>query len=409
MRLLVPTLLLAASIAAAHPAIAGPARQPDAGGGSTYDLAIGDAARRGRTVRLVLDAPVDTEDGATLEPDEVAARLDRARLLLIGETHTSLEAHRVQLQVLQALQRRGRPLAIGLEMLPASAQAALDDWVDGRLSDDEFLERSRWYEHWGYDWRYYRDLFAFARDHRIPMHGINIPRAIVTAVRRGGLDALDAEQSAHLPPRVDVDSPELRAYLEAALGGGSAHGQLDEQTWKGLVAAQATWDAAMAWHMLRALETKPSGTLGVILVGAGHAVYGVGIERQARNWTDEPIASVIPVPVAGDDGPRESVRASYARFVWGVPYERWSTFPSLGVATTATDGGCRVIVVDKDGPAAAAGLETGDVIVRVDGHATPGRDALARAMASRLWGDVVDVEVRRNGGTRVIRVPLRRR
>src|SRR5690606_12433836 len=134
----------------------------------------------------------------------------------------------------------GRPLAIGLEMLPASAQAALDDWVDGRLSDDEFLERSRWYEHWGYDWRYYRDLFAFARDHRIPMHGINIPRAIVTAVRRGGLDALDAEQSAHLPPRVDVDSPELRAYLEAALGGGSAHGQLDEQTWKGLVAAQAT-------------------------------------------------------------------------------------------------------------------------------------------------------------------------
>src|SRR5690606_3245855 len=134
---------------AAHPAIAGPARQPDAGGGSTYDLAIGDAARRGRTVRLVLDAPVDTEDGATLEPDEVAARLDRARRLRIGETHTSLEAHRVQLQVLQALQRRGRPLAIGLEMLPASAQAALDDWVDGRLSDDEFLERSRWYEHWG--------------------------------------------------------------------------------------------------------------------------------------------------------------------------------------------------------------------------------------------------------------------
>lgn len=410
MRLLPALLLLAVMVPSPRPAMAGAARQQDApAGGSIYDLPIGDPDRRDRTVRLVLDAPVDTADGSTIDPDGLAARLDDARLLLLGESHTSLEAHHVQLQVLQALQRRGRALAIGLEMFPVSVQPVLDDWVAGRLTDAEFLERSNWYEHWGYDWRYYRDLFAFAREHRIPLHGINIPRSIVTAVRRGGLDALTAEQAKHLPPRIDVDSPELREYLGAALGGGSAHGRLDEQTWTGLLAAQATWDASMAWNMLRALEAKPAGTLGVILAGAGHAAYGVGIERQARNWIDEPIASVIPVPVADDDGPRESVRASYARFVWGVPYERWSTFPSLGVSTSNADGGCLVIVVDDDSPAAAAGLKAGDVIVSVDGQPTPGRDALARAMASRLWGEVVTVEIRRDGATRAIQVPLRRR
>src|SRR5215207_4564685 len=79
-------------------------------GDTLYRLPIGDPARKDREVPVRLDVMVDTASGKTLTPDDLAASLGATRLLLIGESHTSVEFHRVQLQVLRALQRTGRPV-----------------------------------------------------------------------------------------------------------------------------------------------------------------------------------------------------------------------------------------------------------------------------------------------------------
>ena len=39
-----------------------------------------------------------------------------------------------------------------------------------------------------------------------------------------------------------------------------------------------------------------------------------------------------------EEKPVASVKASYANFVWGIPYERDSLYPSLGFSTTDTAG-----------------------------------------------------------------------
>ena len=76
-----------------------------------------------------------------------------------------------------------------------------------------------------------------------------------TAVRQKGIANLSPEQAARMPPKVDTDSAEHLAFFKASFGDGDAlHGGMTDEAWKGMLAAQATWDAAMAWNAVQALE-----------------------------------------------------------------------------------------------------------------------------------------------------------
>jgi S1-C subfamily serine protease len=151
----------------------------------------------------------------------------------------------------------------------------------------------------------------------------------------------------------------------------------------------------------------------VVLVGAGHVAYGVGIERQARHWFDGRIASIVPVPVRDPRGqPVASVRASYANFVWGVAAETDPPFPALGLSTRAAGGGGglrEVILVEKDSVGARSGFERGDVLVAMDGVALPDRETFNRLMAGVSWGDAVTFLVRRGAEERMLTAHFRRR
>ena len=74
----------------------------------------------------------------------------------------------------------------------------------------------------------------------------------------------------------------------------------------------------------------------------------------------------------------------------------------------AADGGRSVIDVQKDSAAAAAGLAVGDIIATLDGQPMTGREAFNRAMAGKLWGDVVRLGITRGGEQKTLDVPLRR-
>src|SRR5689334_19848966 len=209
-----------------------------------YHLAIGDAERRTRDARVVLDAVTDTAAGDVISANQLATRLHDTRLLLIGESHTSADFHRVQLRVLRALAESGRKVMVGLEMYPYTEQRPLDNWRDGLLTESGFVTLSHWYEFWGYHWNYYRDIFLYARDHHIPMYGVNTPRSVVTAVRQKGVDNLPEADRQHVPPHIDVDSTDHLAFFKASFDDdGSVHGRMPGSMLKSMQAAQATWDA----------------------------------------------------------------------------------------------------------------------------------------------------------------------
>jgi uncharacterized iron-regulated protein len=375
-----------------------------------FNLSIGDAERRTRDARVVLDGITDSATGEVLSANQLAARLRDTRLLLIGESHTTADFHRVQLRVIRALREAGRAVMIGLEMFPYTEQRSLDQWRDGLLTETGFVTLARWYEFWGYHWDYYRDIFIYARDHRIPMYGVNAPRSVVTAVRQKGIANLSDADRQHVPPHIDVYSADHLAFFQASMDDdNSVHGRMPESMLKSMQAAQATWDASMAYNSVNVLKAAPSDSILVVLVGSGHVAYGVGIEHQARQWFNGRITTLIPVPVQDSEGkPVAAVRASYANFVWGIPYERDSLYPSLGFSTTETAGARKIIAIEKDSIAARSGFRVDDQVLSLDGIATPDRETWNRLMADKRWGDAVVVTVKRGDAELPVRAELRR-
>jgi uncharacterized iron-regulated protein len=373
-------------------------------GDPTLDLAIGDPARKDAHASVVLDGVTDTHKGDVITPAELATRLDGVKLLFVGESHTNADFHRVQLRVVQELFRRGRQVLIGLEMYPASDQEWLDRWIaDKAMTDDAFVTQSHWYKTWGYHWNYYRDIFDFAHANGIRMFGVNVPRTVVQTVRMKGYDALAPEQRAYLPERIDFDNAEHKQLFRAFFtDADTLHGNMPDAMFDAMFRAQCTWDAAMGWNALQTLKKYGGDTaIVVVLLGAGHVAYGLGAEWQAKLWFDGRSASLVPIPVAEDDGKTviSSVRASYADFVWGVPPETDPLYPSLGVSTPEQKSGehYKVIAVEKDSVGAAAGFAVGDELVSMDGVPLTDKETSNRLMSEKRWGDSAVYTVLRDG------------
>jgi uncharacterized iron-regulated protein len=371
--------------------------------------------RKDREAPLLLDAITDTAANATLKPSELPSRMASVRILFVGEAHVSVESHAVELSVIRELVREGRRVSVGLEMFPAhGTRQVLDDWIAGKMSESEFVEKAEWLRHWGYNWGYYREIFLFARDHGVRLFGVNVPPEVVSTVGRKGLEALAPEQKALLPPRLDWDDAELKRLFSASFDEDEFHGALSGEMLNRMVQAQATWDAAFGWNAVRAAkgDTDPKAIV-VVLLGHGHVFYGRGAERQARLWFDGKTASLVSVAVSDRDKGRcdiRTVRASLADFVWGVPEEDSPLYPTPGFSTrwVQTEKLPEVIQVDKKSASERAGLKVGDRLVELDGRPAADREAIHRAFTTKRWGDSARLTVRRGSETVSLELVFRR-
>lgn len=234
-----------------------------------------------------------------------------ARAVYVGEEHDRPEHHELQAAVVRALHRRDRSLAIGMEMFQRPFQAALDDWVAGRIDEEELLARTEWEERWGFGFEMYRPILEHAREHRIPVVALNAPREVTRAIARGGLEALTVEQRATLP-ELDLDDARHRALVEEALAG---HHGMDETTLERFYTAQVVWDETMAEAVAETLAAPDAPRRMVVLAGGMHVREGRGIPQRAARRGAEPMRIVLPISeddeVAAWRGPREERPADW--------------------------------------------------------------------------------------------------
>jgi uncharacterized iron-regulated protein len=209
-------------------------------------------------VRLADKTPILFEGVAT----DVAA----ADVVFIGEIHDNAAHHKVQLDLIRSLHAGKPPIAVGLEMFTRDDQQALDDWVTGKLDEEAF--RAVCARSWSYGWPLYRDILMFARENRIPLIALNIPKQTMSAFMAQGRAALPASET---PPHVsfvlnDSQTAYLRATARQAFGSTPP-----EKLLARLCEAQALRNHGMAWHIAEYRKRRPGDTV-VVLAGMWHAV-----------------------------------------------------------------------------------------------------------------------------------------
>src|SRR5699024_3431617 len=118
--------------------------------------------------------------------DQAAAQ----SVVLLGESHTSADDHRWQLQTLAALHLLHPDMVIGFESFPRRLQPVLDQCGAGQLSVEQLHKQSEWKKVWDYPASLYLPLFQFARINRIPKIALNVDISLPSAVRKHGWDGV---------------------------------------------------------------------------------------------------------------------------------------------------------------------------------------------------------------------------
>jgi len=216
----------------------------------------------------------DVAGKAEISLKQAAGELPSPGIVYVGEFHDNAAHHGAQLAVIQSLDKRKRPLAVGLEMFQHIEQSVLDAWVAQELSESEM--RRAFARNWSQDWDLYRDIFLYCRDRSIPMVGLNVPRSITRKVAREGFEALAPEEIGKLPPIVCRVDRDYEAFLRRVLG---SHGS--DSGFRRFCEAQLVWDTAMAIYALEYLKNHPERTV-VVLCGMIHAWKKAAPEQAAR-------------------------------------------------------------------------------------------------------------------------------
>jgi uncharacterized iron-regulated protein len=151
-------------------------------------------------------------------------------------------------------------------MFRADSQKSLDEWVKGALPLDRFLPV--YYDNWRQGWPLYRDIFLYARDHDIPMVGLNIPDRIAEAVAKKGFASLTRDEKVQLPPGISCDvDPAYMDFIRKAYADHTRHA---DKQFLNFCEAQMVWDQSMAWHLVEYVKKHPGRTV-IVLAGVGHS------------------------------------------------------------------------------------------------------------------------------------------
>jgi uncharacterized iron-regulated protein len=224
-------------------------------------------------------------DRVEVTPEELIADLQTVQVIFIGELHDRLGHHQAQLSIIRALAESGSPLAIGLEMFRKDSQKALDRWISGNYPIGSFLKVYQ--DNWSM-WPKYKMIFEYARREKVPMLGLNIPRAISSRVARNGFAALPEQERQALGNVQCVVTPEYGNFIRQAMGDYGGHGQ----QFLFFCEAQLLWDTMMARHLADYLKRNPA-TRVVVMAGSGHA-WKFGMPRQLLEQMEVSYRVVLP-------------------------------------------------------------------------------------------------------------------
>jgi uncharacterized iron-regulated protein len=245
-------------------------------------------------------------DGKVVQFEGMIDDLKKADIVFIGESHDNQRDHQSELDIIRALHRKGGRPAIGLEMFRAENQNILDGWTGGTLDQNTFIRA--YYNNWRIPWPFYRDIFLYAREKRIPMVGLNIPDEIAQKVASEGFDSLSRGELAKLPPSISCDvDPSYMDFIESVY---EAHGMKKER-FVFFCEAQMLWDKAMAWHLINYMKNNP-GRKMVVLAGSGHS-WKRGMPEQLRRTG--PYTFKVVLPSLQDRIKKEDVTSGDADYV----------------------------------------------------------------------------------------------
>ena len=219
----------------------------------------------------------------TYTNQEILQQLLKARIVYLGETHDSIQDHQAQLAIIQEMQRQNRKIAIALEMFQRPFQSVLDQYLAGKLTEEQLIEQTEYNQRWRFPWEYYAPIMRFAKENKLPLLALNTPTEVTRKVATKGLKSLTTEEKKHIPPvsEIRTDNAAYRQMLLEVYQQHQKAAQGNSTAFERFLQAQVLWDETMAEKIAEFVKANPDYQV-VVLAGKGHIVYGYGIPSRVE-------------------------------------------------------------------------------------------------------------------------------
>jgi uncharacterized iron-regulated protein len=227
------------------------------------------------------------KDQQIVETKNIAAELNAAPFVCVGEVHGEYKHHEDQLAIIRNLHEAGVELALGLEMFSFIHQPVLDRWNQGDLDQAGFAQF--YAQNWKVPIAMYESIFIYAKEKHIPLLGLNLPPTLANKVAHQGYSSLTSMELQGLPDNVSCkqDSTQMR-FLRQMI---AAHGG-DEASFRNFCEAQTLRDKTIALKVYQYQQHFPRKTL-LILAGVGHCLKQ-GIVEHLDNYSGKRTVVILP-------------------------------------------------------------------------------------------------------------------
>ncbi len=254
-------------------------------------------------------AVYDSKTGARLDINAFAKEVLKADLVFFGEFHDDSVIHSIQRDLLAAMYTLNPKTAVSLEMFERDAGPFLDDYLAGKITEAEFLKKSR---PWPDYEKFYKPLVEMAKTNNAPVIAANVPRkyaAIYSAQGMTGIRNLPENERAFTARRVNVkEDMYMENFFKTMAGnmGMDASDSADPNTGNTLFlfyGAQVLKDETMAESIVDFMDKNKDYKV-IHFNGDFHSNNYLGtVQKVADRKPDMKIAVITPVYVKTGEKP----------------------------------------------------------------------------------------------------------
>ncbi|MCD4658421.1 MAG: ChaN family lipoprotein [Planctomycetes bacterium] len=221
-------------------------------------------------------------------------------VVFFGEKHDSSASHSLEIGLFSTLYSQNPNFALSLEMFERDVQEVLDDYLSGKISEQDLFAKARPWPNYLKD---YRPMVNFAKIKGLSVIAANVPRKYAGIVARGGVEALDnlpADERKHIAKKINTDEGDYKNrffdVMKQMMGSGGHKMNLDR-----MYAAQCVKDDTMAESIYLYMQ-KNKGMKVYHVDGSFHSDYRLGtVERLLLRDKGLKIGILSAIPVKDFD------------------------------------------------------------------------------------------------------------
>ncbi|MBI4405712.1 MAG: ChaN family lipoprotein [Deltaproteobacteria bacterium] len=225
--------------------------------------------------------------------EEVARLAHPGAVIIISEIHDNVQHHEHQVSLLETVARLApeQSLNVGMEFIPFTRQAAVDNFLLGKIDEKTFKEEVTWKGNFDF----YRTQILFPASHQGKTIALNAPSELTSKISRMGLASLTTDEKVLLPPHFELGN---KAYFERFKQVMESSHPLPEEKLQHYFEAQSVWDDTMAWTAAQYMRGFPNAVL-IIIVGDFHVQYGGGLPDRLIARGVQQLMTISQVDVTG--------------------------------------------------------------------------------------------------------------